>query len=121
MAFIERFKKSSKSYEDWEMDSWLSNNGDNWFCTKADVTNQINEITKRAAADKREVESLSKKYEEKLKQAGESNSRMASEEAAFRDVQERKLELYNAIVRMEQGGNADSLLQVTLVFCSMKF
>ena len=37
---------------------------------------------------------------------------MASEEAAFRDVQERKLELYNAIVRMEQGGNADSLLQV---------
>ena len=38
MAFIERFKKSSKSDEDWEMDSWLSNNGDNWFCTKADVT-----------------------------------------------------------------------------------
>lgn len=79
---------------------------------KSRCDNRINEITERAAADKREVESLSKKYEEKLKQAGESNSRMASEEAAFRDVQERKLELYNAIVRMEQGGNADSLLQV---------
>lgn len=79
---------------------------------KSRCDNRINEITERAAADKREVESLSKRYEEKLKQAGESNSLMASEEAAFRDVQERKLELYNAIVRMEQGGNADSLLQV---------
>lgn len=79
---------------------------------KSRCDNRLNEITERAAADKREVESLSKKYEEKLKQAGESGSRMASEEAAFRDLQERKLELYNAIVRMEQGGNADSLLQV---------
>ena len=40
MAFIERFKKSSKSYEDWEMDSWLSNNGDNWFLTKANTCGQ---------------------------------------------------------------------------------
>lgn len=79
---------------------------------KSRCDNRINEITERAAADKREVESLSKRYEEKLKQAGESSARMASEEAAFRDIQERKLELYNAIVRMEQGGNADSLLQV---------
>ncbi|KAH9305242.1 hypothetical protein KI387_009646, partial [Taxus chinensis] len=62
--------------------------------------------------DASQVESMSKKYEEKYKQAGESNSRLASEEAAFRDLQERKMELYNAIFRMEQGGSADSLLQV---------
>eukprot|EP01018_Ginkgo_biloba_P030108 Gb_27596 [translate_table: standard] len=79
---------------------------------KSRCDNRLNEITERAAADKREVESLSKKYEEKFKQAGESSSRLATEEAAFRDLQERKLELYNAIVRIEQGGNADSLLQV---------
>ena len=40
MEFIERFKKSSKSYEDWEMDSWLSNKGDNWFLTKANTCGQ---------------------------------------------------------------------------------
>lgn len=79
---------------------------------KSRCDNRLNEITERAAADKREVESMSKKYEEKYKQAGESGSRLASEEAAFRDLQERKMELYNAIFRMEQGGNADSLLQV---------
>ncbi|GLJ06911.1 hypothetical protein SUGI_0052270 [Cryptomeria japonica] len=79
---------------------------------KSRCDNRLNEITERAAADKREVESMSKKYEEKYKQAGESSSRLASEEAAFRDLQQRKMELYNAIVRMEQGGNADSLLQV---------
>uniref|UniRef100_A0A0C9QU05 TSA: Wollemia nobilis Ref_Wollemi_Transcript_9796_3856 transcribed RNA sequence n=1 Tax=Wollemia nobilis TaxID=56998 RepID=A0A0C9QU05_9CONI len=79
---------------------------------KTRCDNRINEIAERAAADKREVESLSKKYEEKYKQTGDSNSRLATEERAFRDLQERKMELYNAIVRMEQGGTADGLLQV---------
>ena len=38
--WTERFKKSSKSYEDWEMDSWISNNGDNWFLTKENTYGQ---------------------------------------------------------------------------------
>eukprot|EP00252_Welwitschia_mirabilis_P016443 TRINITY_DN3627_c0_g3_i1.p1 TRINITY_DN3627_c0_g3~~TRINITY_DN3627_c0_g3_i1.p1 ORF type:complete len:1049 (+),score=297.10 TRINITY_DN3627_c0_g3_i1:362-3508(+) len=78
---------------------------------KTRCDNRINEITARAAADKREVEAMAKKYEDKYKQSGESNSRLASEEAAFKDIQERKIELYNAILRMEQTGKADGLLQ----------
>ncbi|XP_073000606.1 uncharacterized protein [Typha latifolia] len=74
--------------------------------------NRLNEITERASADRHEVESLGKKYEEKYKQVGEVASKLAVEEATFRHVQERKVELQNAIVKMEQGGSADGLLQV---------
>ncbi|XP_038976399.1 epidermal growth factor receptor substrate 15-like [Phoenix dactylifera] len=79
---------------------------------KSRCDNRLNEITERASADRREVESLAKKYEEKYKQVGELASKLAVEEATFRDIQERKLELYNALVKMEQGGSADGLLQV---------
>ncbi|KAK1318945.1 hypothetical protein QJS10_CPB04g01361 [Acorus calamus] len=78
---------------------------------KSRCDNRLNEITERASADKREVESLGKKYEEKYKQSGDVASKLTVEEATFRDIQERKLELYNAIVKMEQGGSADGLLQ----------
>lgn len=79
------------------------------FKTRCD--NRLAEITERAAADKREVESFANRYDEKFKQAGESQSRLLIDEAAFRDIQERRLELYNAIVRMEQGGDSNALLQ----------
>ncbi|KAJ4784731.1 Calcium-binding EF hand family protein [Rhynchospora pubera] len=79
---------------------------------KSRCDNRLNEITERASSDKREVESLGKKYEEKYKQVGEIASKLAVEEAAIRDVHERKTELENAIVKMEQGGSADGLLQV---------
>ncbi|KAK7848624.1 eh domain-containing protein 2 [Quercus suber] len=74
--------------------------------------NRLNEITERASADKREVESLAKKYEEKYKQSGDVASKLTIEEATFRDLQERKMELYQAIVKMEQDGSADGVLQV---------
>ncbi|XP_008812401.2 actin cytoskeleton-regulatory complex protein PAN1-like isoform X2 [Phoenix dactylifera] len=79
---------------------------------KSRCDNRLNEITERASADKREFESLSKKYEQKCKQVGDVASKLTIEEATFRDIQERKLELYNAIVKMEQGGSADGVLQV---------
>ncbi|XP_073112883.1 uncharacterized protein [Elaeis guineensis] len=79
---------------------------------KSRCDNRLNEITERASADRHEVESLAKKYEEKYKQVGELASKLAVEEATFRDIQERKLELHNALVKMEQGGSADGLLQV---------
>lgn len=79
---------------------------------KSRCDNRLNEITERAAADKREVESLAKKYEEKYKQVGDLASKLTIEEATFRDIQERKMELYQAIVKMEQGGSADGILQV---------
>nr|GLL37143.1 epidermal growth factor receptor substrate 15 isoform X1 [Ipomoea trifida] len=79
---------------------------------KSRCDNRLNEITERALADKREAELLQKKYEEKYKQVAEIASKLTIEEAAFRDVQERKLELQQAIVRMEQGGSADGILQV---------
>lgn len=79
---------------------------------KSRCDNRLNEITERAIADKREAETLAKKYEEKYKQVGDIASKLTIEEATFRDIQERKMELYNAIVKMEQGGSADGILQV---------
>ncbi|KAL2636740.1 hypothetical protein AAZV13_06G014800 [Glycine max] len=74
--------------------------------------NRLNEITERASADKREAESLGKKYEEKYKQVAEIVSKLTVEEAKFRDIQDRKVELQQAIVKMVQGGSADGILQV---------
>ncbi|KAL1344037.1 uncharacterized protein [Arachis hypogaea] len=79
---------------------------------KSRCDNRLNEITERASADKREAELLSKKYEEKYKQVAEIASKLTVEEAKFRDIQERKVELQQAIVKMEQGGSADGILQV---------
>ncbi|KAJ4963191.1 hypothetical protein NE237_023130 [Protea cynaroides] len=79
---------------------------------KSRCDNRLNEITERASVDKREAEELAKKYEEKYKQVGDIASKLTIEEATFRDVQERKMELYQAIVKMEQGGSADGILQV---------
>ncbi|KAA8537395.1 hypothetical protein F0562_026918 [Nyssa sinensis] len=79
---------------------------------KSRCDNRLNEITERAIADKREAESLTKKYEEKYKQVAEIASKLTIEEATFRDVQERKMELNQAIIKIEQGGSADGILQV---------
>ncbi|KAG1361086.1 epidermal growth factor receptor substrate 15 [Cocos nucifera] len=79
---------------------------------KSRCDNRLNEITEKASADKREFESLAKKYEAKCKQVGDVASKLTIEEATFCDIQERKLELYNAIIKMEQGGSADGVLQV---------
>lgn len=78
---------------------------------KSKCDNRLNEITERAAVDKREVESLAKKYEEKCRKLGDVASKLTIEEATFRDLQERKLELYKSIVKLEQGGTADGQLQ----------
>ncbi|KAJ6708612.1 EH DOMAIN [Salix koriyanagi] len=79
---------------------------------KSRCDNRLNEITERALADKREAELLGKKYEEKYKQVAEVASKLTIEEATFRDIQERKLELRQAITNMEHGGSADGILQV---------
>ncbi|XP_015574637.1 epidermal growth factor receptor substrate 15 isoform X3 [Ricinus communis] len=79
---------------------------------KSRCDNRLNEITERALADKREAEILGKKYEEKYKQVAEVASKLTIEEATFRDIQERKFELNQAIINIEQGGSADGILQV---------
>ncbi|XP_050378989.1 actin cytoskeleton-regulatory complex protein PAN1 isoform X2 [Argentina anserina] len=79
---------------------------------KSRCDNRLNEITERALADKREAELLAKKYEEKYKQVAEIASKLTIEEATFREVQERKTEFHQAIVKMEQGGSTDGILQV---------
>ncbi|WOK99912.1 epidermal growth factor receptor substrate 15-like 1 [Canna indica] len=78
---------------------------------KSRCDNRLNEITERASADKREVESLTRKYEQKCKQVGDVASKLTIEEATFRDVQEKKLEVYNAILKIEQGETADGSLK----------
>lgn len=79
---------------------------------KSRCDNRLNEIIERANADKREAEMLGKKYEEKYKQVAEIASKLTIEEARFREYQERKMELQQAITNMEQGGSADGILQV---------
>ncbi|OMP07587.1 hypothetical protein COLO4_07214 [Corchorus olitorius] len=55
---------------------------------------------------------LAKKYEEKYKQVAEIASKLTIEEAKFREIQERRTELNQAIANMERGGSADGILQV---------
>lgn len=76
---------------------------------KSRCDTRLNEITERVSVDKREVDLLSKKYEEKYKQSGDVASKLTIEEATFRDIQEKKMELYRAIVKLEQDGKPDEL------------
>ncbi|KAK3023418.1 hypothetical protein RJ639_042806 [Escallonia herrerae] len=76
---------------------------------KSRCDNRLNEITERVSADKREVETLAKKYEEKYKQVGDVASKLTIEEATFRDIQEKKMDLYKAIVKLEQDGGTDGI------------
>ncbi|KAL3376126.1 hypothetical protein AABB24_002859 [Solanum stoloniferum] len=76
---------------------------------KSRCDNRLNEISARTSADKREVEVLAKKYEQKYKQAGDVASKLTIEEATFRDIQEKKMELYKTIVKMDQDGKTDGI------------
>ncbi|XP_042038142.1 epidermal growth factor receptor substrate 15-like 1 [Salvia splendens] len=73
---------------------------------KSRCDNRLNEISEKVVGDKREAELLAKKYEEKYMQVGDVASKLTIEEATFRDIQEKKMELYRAIVKLDQG-NAD--------------
>ncbi|XP_024380036.1 uncharacterized protein [Physcomitrium patens] len=79
------------------------------FKTKCD--NKITETTERTAAGKREVESLAKKYDEKFKAAAELNAQLAVQNSALRETQEKKLELLDALFKMDNGGDPNALLQ----------
>ncbi|KAJ7962446.1 Calcium-binding EF hand-like protein [Quillaja saponaria] len=79
---------------------------------KSRCDNRLNEIIERVSADKHEAEAVEKKYEDKCKQVGDVASKLTAEEARFRDIQERKMELYQAIVKLAQDGGADATLQV---------
>ncbi|KAL7104144.1 hypothetical protein ACP275_08G225500 [Erythranthe tilingii] len=68
---------------------------------KSRCDNRLNEITSKVVEDKKEAESLAKKYEEKYNKNGAVSSRLTIEESTFRDIQEKKMELYRAIVRLE--------------------
>ncbi|XP_024402294.1 uncharacterized protein [Physcomitrium patens] len=78
---------------------------------KSRCDNKLSEITEKAAADKREVDSLAKKYDEKFKAAAEVNAQLAVENANLRDAQEKKRELQDALFKMEHGGDPNALLQ----------
>ncbi|KAJ1415631.1 EH domain [Sesbania bispinosa] len=78
---------------------------------KSRCDNRLNEIIERISADRHEVEILAKKYEDKYKQVGDLSSKLTTEEATFRDIQEKKIELYQAIAKMEQDGNSNDTLQ----------
>ncbi|PWA48410.1 EF-hand domain pair [Artemisia annua] len=76
---------------------------------KSRCDTRLNEITERVSSDKREVEILSKKYEDKYKQSGDVASKLTLEEATFRDIQAKKMELYKAIVKLDQDGKPDDI------------
>ncbi|KAM3343005.1 actin cytoskeleton-regulatory complex protein PAN1 isoform X1 [Capsicum galapagoense] len=76
---------------------------------KSRCDNRLNEISARTSADKKEVELLSKKYEEKYKQTGDVASKLTIEESTFRDIQEKKMDLYRTIVKIDQDGKTDAI------------
>ncbi|KAL3627051.1 hypothetical protein CASFOL_028414 [Castilleja foliolosa] len=75
---------------------------------KSRCDNRLNEISERVIADKREAVSLANKYEEKYNQGGDVTSKLTIEEATFRDIQEKKMEVYRAIIKLEQD-NSDGV------------
>ncbi|XP_073011613.1 uncharacterized protein [Typha latifolia] len=58
------------------------------------------------------VEYLAKKYEDKYKQVGDVASKLTIEEATFCDIQEKMLELCNAIIKMQKSRSPGDLLQI---------
>ncbi|KAM1345452.1 hypothetical protein ACFX15_034192 [Malus domestica] len=82
---------------------------------KSSCDNRLTEIIERASADRCEAESLAKKYEEKYKQAGDVAAKLTIEEATFRDLQEKKMELNRAVVKMDREGDADAHFRIVLI------
>uniref|UniRef100_A0A0D9WUD1 Uncharacterized protein n=1 Tax=Leersia perrieri TaxID=77586 RepID=A0A0D9WUD1_9ORYZ len=78
---------------------------------KSRCDNRINEVSERMSADKREVQSLAAKYDERCKKVGDVASKLSMDEATFREIQEKKLEIYNAIVKLQKGDGNDEKLQ----------
>ncbi|XP_075483105.1 uncharacterized protein LOC142523259 isoform X2 [Primulina tabacum] len=79
---------------------------------KSRCDNRLNEITEKVVADKKEADSLAMKYEEKYKKVGDVASKLTIQEATFRDIQDKKMELYRTIVKLEQD-NADGIQERT--------
>ncbi|KAK3134626.1 hypothetical protein QOZ80_6AG0551480 [Eleusine coracana subsp. coracana] len=78
---------------------------------KSRCENRFNEVTESMAADKHEVQSLAVKYDERCKKVGDVASKLSMDEATFREIQEKKLEIYNAIVKLQKGDEEDVKLQ----------
>ncbi|KAL6873971.1 hypothetical protein ACP4OV_014053 [Aristida adscensionis] len=78
---------------------------------KSRCENRFNEVSESMSADKREVQSLAAKYDERCKKVGDVASKLTMDEATFREIQEKKLEIYNAIVKLQKGDENDEKLQ----------
>ncbi|XP_006656521.1 epidermal growth factor receptor substrate 15-like 1 [Oryza brachyantha] len=78
---------------------------------KSRCDNRLNEVSERMSSDKREVQSLAAKYDERCKKVGDVASKLSMDEATFREIQEKKLEIYNAIVKLQKGDENDEKLQ----------
>ncbi|KQK16641.1 epidermal growth factor receptor substrate 15-like 1 [Brachypodium distachyon] len=74
---------------------------------KSRCDNRINEVSESMSADKREVQSLAAKYEERCKKVGDVASKLSMDEATFREIQAKKLEIYNSIVKLQKGDGDD--------------
>ncbi|KAK1613428.1 hypothetical protein QYE76_037101 [Lolium multiflorum] len=78
---------------------------------KSRCDNRFNEVSESMSADKREVESLTAKYDERCKKVGDVASKLSMDEATFREIQGKKLEIYNSIVKLQKGDGDDEKLQ----------
>uniref|UniRef100_A0ACD6AG83 Uncharacterized protein n=1 Tax=Avena sativa TaxID=4498 RepID=A0ACD6AG83_AVESA len=78
---------------------------------KSRCDNRFNEVSESMSADKREVQSLAAKYDERCKKVGDVASKLSLDEATFREIQAKKLEIYNSIVKLQKGDGDDEKLQ----------
>ncbi|CAM0908559.1 unnamed protein product [Alopecurus aequalis] len=78
---------------------------------KSRCDNRFNEVSESMSADKREVQSLAAKYDERCKKVGDVASKLSMDEATFREIQAKKLEVYNSIVKLHKGDGDDEKLQ----------
>lgn len=76
-------------------------------------------MNEKVAADKRELEVLPRKFDEKIKELNDANARLVAQDEGYRDIQRRKAELSNAISKLEQAdtkGDSQAFLMGKLLF-----
>ncbi|KAG8093730.1 hypothetical protein GUJ93_ZPchr0012g21147 [Zizania palustris] len=121
-ALDSKFKEASdadKKVQELEKEILDSREKTEFYCTKMQelilyksrCDNRLNEVSERKSADKHEVQSLAAKYDERCKKVGDVASKLSMDEATFREIQENKLEIYNAIVKLQKGDGDDEKLQ----------
>ncbi|CAI7817745.1 unnamed protein product [Closterium sp. NIES-54] len=80
------------------------------FKSRCDL--RLADVSEQADVEKKEMEELARKYDDKYKAAQLSAGKLAAEERALQQMQEKAHIIMNATSRLDRGGDPNQLLQV---------